>query len=109
MDRDEILERSRKENRDRDFVEEEATNKAHSIALSVGMIVCGLISVLSGIFQENGVNFSVWIVMWSIWSAVFLVKYHRLRKRHELLFGLFYAVLALFFFVLYLRRELGVF
>lgn len=109
MDRDEILERSRKENRDRDFVEEEAINKAHSIALSVGMIVCGLISVLSGIFQENGVNFSVWIVMWSIWSAVFLVKYHRLRKRHELLFGLFYAVLALFFFVLYLRRELGVF
>ena len=108
MDKDEILEKSRKENRDRDFVEEEAINKAHSIALSVGMMVCGLISVLDGIFR-NGVAFSVWIVMWAIWSAVFLVKYRRLRKRHELLLGLFYAGLSVFFFVLYLHRELGVF
>lgn len=109
MDREEILAKSRKENRDRDFVEEEAINKAHSIALSVGMMVCGLLSVLSAIFTDYGVNFSVWVVMWSIWSCVFLVKYRRLRKRHELVLGLLYAGLSVFFFVLYLHRELGVF
>lgn len=108
MDRDEILERSRKENRDRDLVEEEVINWAHRIALSVGMMVCGLISVLNCIFRD-GVGFSVWVVMWAIWSSIFLVKYRRLRRRHELLFGLFYAALALFFFVLYLHRELEVF
>lgn len=108
MDRDEILERSRKENRDRDFVEEEVVNRAHRIALSVGMMVCGIISVLNGIFLDS-VGFSVWVVMWAIWSSIFLVKFRCLRRRHELFFGLFYAVLALFFFVLYLRRELEVF
>ena len=108
MDKEEILAKSRKENRDRDFVEEEVINRAHSIALSVGMMVCGLISVLSSIFQENP-DLSVWVVMWSIWSCVFVVKYRRLRKRHELVLGLLYAGLSVFFFVLYLRRELGVF
>ena len=108
MDKDEILARSRKENRDRDFVEEEAINRAHSIALSVGMMVCGLISVLNSIFRDS-VDFSVWVVRWAIWSCVFLVKYQRLRRRHELLLGLLYAGLSVFFFILSLHRELGVF
>lgn len=108
MDRDEILERSRKENRDRDFVEEEVANHALGIAFSAGMVVCGLLSVLHAIFLES-VAYSVWVVMWTMSACVMLVKYHRLRKRHELLLGLFYAALTLFFFVLYLRRELGVF
>lgn len=108
MDKDEILAKSRRENRDRDFVEEETIHRAHSIALSVGMMVCGLISVLNGIFGDS-VAFSVWVVMWAIWSSIFLVKYRRLRRRHELLLGLLYAGLSVFFFVLYLHRELGVF
>ena len=108
MDKDEILARSRKENRDRDFVEEEVINRAHSIALSVGMMMSGLISVLNSIFRDS-VDFSVWVVMWAIWSCVFLVKYQRLHRRHELLLGLLYAGLSVFFFILYLRRELGVF
>ena len=39
MDKDEILKKSREENKDRDLVDEEATNKANSIAFSVGMVV----------------------------------------------------------------------
>ena len=108
MDRDEILERSRKENRDRDFVEEEAVHKAYSFAFSVTMLVCGLLSVLSAIFRDS-MDLSVWLVMWSMWSCVFLVKYRRLRKRRELVLGLMYVGLSVFFFVLYLHRELGVF
>lgn len=108
MDKEEILAKSRKENRDRDFVEEEAVHKAYSFAFSVGMLVCGLISVLNAIFRDS-VAFSVWIIMWAMWSCMFLVKYQRLHKRHELLFGLLYAGLSVFFFVLYLHRELGVF
>ncbi len=50
MDRDEILKRSREENKDRDFVEEAVMATANSLSLAVGMIVCGLVSVLSAIF-----------------------------------------------------------
>ena len=108
MDKDEILARSRKDNKDRDFVEEDVTNKANSVAFSVGILMCGLLSVLHAIFQDKP-DFSVWIVMWAILSSVFLFKYHRLRKRHELLLGLAYLAFCVFFFVLYLRDVLGVF
>lgn len=108
MDKEEILERSRRENRDRDFVEEEAVNKANAIAFSVGMMVCGLLSVLHAIFRDS-MEYSVWVVMWAISASVFLVKYHRLRKRHELVLGIFYGALSVFFFICYLRRTLGVF
>ena len=108
MDRDEILKRSREENKDRDFVEEAVMATANSLSLAVGMIVCGLVSVLSAIFQ-GGPEYSVWTVMWVIHASTFLVKYHKLRKRHELMMGLFYIALAVFFFVCYLHLKLGVF
>lgn len=108
MDRDEILKRSREENKDRDFVEEAVLATANSLSLGVGMIVCGLVSVLSAIFQ-GGPEYSVWTVMWAIHASTFLFKYRKLRKRHELMMGLFYIALAVFFFVCYLHLKLGVF
>lgn len=108
MDKDEILARSRKENRDQDLVELEVLHKAHSIALGVGMIASGLLSVLHAIFLDHP-DYSVWIVMWATLSSVFFVKYYRLRKRHELLLGLLYLGFCIFFLVLYLRDVLGVF
>lgn len=108
MDKDEILKKSREENKDRDFVEEAVLATANSLSLAVGMIVCGLVSVLSAIFQ-GGPEYSVWTVMWVIHASTFLFKYHKLRKRHELMMGLFYIALAVFFFVCYLHLKLGVF
>lgn len=108
MDKDEILARSRKENKDRDFVEAEAMAKANSIAISVGIMVCGLLSILHVIFLET-VDYSVWVVYFSVLAATMIVKYVRLRRRHELVIGLFYAACCVMFFVFYLRNVLGAF
>ena len=108
MDKDEILERSRKENRNKDFVEGEALSKANGVALTVGLILCALLSVLHSIFKDS-VDYSVWTVMFGIMSTVMLVKFAKLRRRHELIVGLGYLALAIFFFAFYLRDVLGVF
>ena len=108
MDKEEILAKSREENKDRDFVEAEALAKANSIALSVGVIMCGVLSVLHAVFADTP-DFSVWTVYFSVLGAIMLVKYVKLRRRHELAFGLLYLGFCVFFFVLYLRRTLGVF
>lgn len=108
MDRDEILKRSREENKDRDFVEAEVLNRANSIALSVSLTICALISVLHAIFRDS-VDYAVWTVQFGMMATVMLVKFSKLRRRHELLLGLLYAGFSVFFFVYYLRLELGVF
>lgn len=107
MDRDEILAKSREENKDWDFVEAEVLNRANSIALSVSLTICALISVLHSIFRDS-VDYAVWTVQFGMMATVVLVKFSRLR-RHELLLGLLYAGFSVFFFVYYLRLELGVF
>ena len=108
MDKDEILARSRKENKDRDFVEAEALAKANSIAINVGIMVCGVLSILHVIFRDT-VDYGVWTVYFSVLAATMIVKFVKLRRRHELLIGLFYAACCVMFVVFYLRDLLGVF
>ena len=102
MDRDEILRKSRQENKDRDFVEEAALAKANTIALAVGMIMCGIISILRGLLTEKGTEPAVWTVYFSVLAATMLVKFFKLRRRHELLLGLLYGAFCVTFFVFYL-------
>ena len=106
MDTEEIWARSRKENQNRDPMELEALSKANAIAVSVGMMMSGLLSLLHTIFADR-VDFGIWSVQFSIMAATMLVKYVKLRQRYELLMGLFYLGCCSFFFVLYLRDLLG--
>lgn len=107
MNKDEILKKSREENKDRDFVEAEVLNRANAIAIAVGVMVCGVLSVLRGLLTEKGTEPAVWTVMFGMISAGMLVKFVKLRRRHELLLGLLYLGFCLFFFALYLRDLLG--
>ena len=76
MDKEEILAKSREENRDRDFVEAEVLNHANSIALSVSLTICAIVSTLHAIFR-NSVDYAVWIVQFtrvSPWTAVWRIQ-----------------------------------
>ena len=107
MDRDEILKKSREEYKDRDFVEAEVLNRANSIALAVGVIVCGVVSILRGLLTEKGTEPAVWTVYFSVLATTMLVKFAKMRKRHELLLGLLYLAFCVTFFVFYLHDLLG--
>lgn len=107
MDKDEILEKSRKEHKDRDLVELEVINKANMIANVVGVMVCAALTLIHAVVQKRMDN-SAWTVMFSIMSTVMLVKFARLRRRHELMIGLIYLLLTTIFFMWYLRDVLEV-
>lgn len=108
MDKDEILAKSREENKNRDFVDMEAGHKGNEAAFTVGVLLCSLLSTLHAIFRDS-VDFGVWTVMFGMMAAIMLTKFIRLKKRHELLLALGYAALSVFFFALYLQRVLEVF
>ena len=102
MDRDEILKRSREENKDQDLVDLEVLHRANNKALSVSMLICALISVLHAVFRDSP-DYAVWIVQFGMLSTVMLVKFAKLRRRHELLLGLLYLAFCVTFFVFYLH------
>lgn len=106
MNKDEILEKSRRENKNKDIAEIEVINRASSIATSVGMLVCCLISVLDVLFTDK-VNCITWTIYFSMLGTRFLVKYIKLRKKHELFFSLIYLIISIAFFVMYIMDNLA--
>ncbi len=103
MNREEILEKSRRENKNRDEMEQNAAAKAGQTACAVGGLVCMVIILLEAIFAKS-VNPATWAVYISMTGTMLLVKYRYLKKKHELIFGLAEIALAVVFLVMYVIR-----
>ncbi len=103
MTKDEILELSREENRNKDEMEKAVFVKAGQRACAAGGIVCAAIIVLEAIFAKE-VSYSTWAVYLSMTGTMLLVKYFGLHKKHELVFGALQLILAAMFFIMYAVR-----
>lgn len=96
MNKEEILEKSRKENKNKDIAEIDTTNSASKIAAIAGALLCVLISSLDWYFTKT-VNFACWAINFGILSTLFGIKYLRLRRKHELFVTAVYLLFFAFF------------
>ena len=103
MNKDEILEKSRQENKHKDEMEKEVFLKAGQRSCAVGSIICALIIVLETFFADN-VNLSILALYFAMTGTMLLSKYSKLKKIHELIFGSIQLVLSAICMVLYIMR-----
>lgn len=96
MNKNEILEKSRQENKGRDEFEKYTIDAASSKAVAVGGILCCVIIFIEA-FIFNKVSFNMWAVYLAIAGTTLLVKFHYRRKKHELIFGIMELILAAVF------------
>lgn len=99
MKPEEILERSRRENRHRDLAELEVAVAAGAIAGQVGATVCCLLSILS-LWITGTLLLSPWVIYCSILWTNWLVRYRKMQLKSDLvvsvlLYGLAIAALVL--------------
>ena len=103
MDRDKILEISRRENQNRDLAQLDVVLQAGNIAGRVGASVCCLLSVLSS-YMAGVVLYSPWVIYFSILGTHYLVRYQKIRRGTDLLLcGTFFAVCLVALVLLILR------
>ncbi len=107
MTKEEILAKSRGENKGRDLAELEVIDRAGRTACIVGLVLCCTVSVMEAILAGR-FHYGIWAVYFGMSGTVFLVKYKRLKKRHELALTVLYFILALFFFAGTVLRAAGV-
>ena len=107
MNKDEILERSRRENKNMDERERDALAHAGRTASAVGGMLCAVLVVLEAILAER-MNLAIWAVYLSVTGTTLLVKFLRLRRKHELIFGVIQLALAAVFAVAYVLQLAGV-
>lgn len=96
MNKDEILAKSREENKNRDLEDAECLKTASKIAYIVGCCICMIICAVQWYFTKT-VNWGCWVVNFGILGTVFLVKYIKMRKRHELMMTVVEFVMFFFF------------
>jgi len=106
MKKDEILEKSRNENKGADELELSVIASAGKLAAQIGMMVCCLIAVLQVVFTDS-ISCESWMIYFSILSTTFIVKYIKLHQKHELVLSILYSVIFIFFTVLFVIRLVG--
>ncbi|MBR2281898.1 MAG: hypothetical protein IJ863_04680 [Spirochaetales bacterium] len=98
MTKEEILERSRSENRGKDIVEEEFIRKGFLVCWIVSLVLAAMVAMVEGVVLGI-TNYGIFFSLMSGLFSFFLMKYIRLRKRHELFITIMYGVAAICFLI----------
>lgn len=104
MNKEEILAKSRAENKGTDEREKLVLIKAGQIAFTVGGVMCMLIALFNSILSmvDHGgtradpkLNTMLWSIYLSMLGSLFLYKYIKLKKKHELFLAIALLTVAL--------------
>ena len=107
MNREEILTKAQNEGRERDLPDREAKRSGAWAAYIVGVVLLIVVDTVNG-FVLHYVNRGADFALFSMAFVVFLTKYLRLRKRHELIMTIFWGALAVSMLVIWILQLTGV-
>ena len=98
MKKEEILNASRKEHRNKDLAEMEVAYQAGCHASRVGALVCCLLSLLSSVLAHTMI-YSPWVIYFSIIATQWLVRFIKMKRKSDLVLTVLFFVLSILAFV----------
>ena len=107
MNREDILARAHQEGKNQDLPDREAQRNGAWAAYIVGVVLLILVDTVNGLvlhYVNRGADFA----LFSMAFVMFLIKYLRLRRRHELIIALIWGVLALSMLTVWVLQLTGV-
>ena len=103
MNKEEILAKSQKENQGKDIADLEASKAGMQLGWLVIICLLAAVSVVDAMVFSRVNNEAFFAVMAGC-SAVFAFKYRKLRKKHELILSLVYALVAAAFLAAWIHQ-----
>ena len=103
MNREEILEKSRQENRGQDVANLEISRSSVVLGWVVAVCLLAVVAVTEALRYER-VNNGIFFAIMAGCSAIFIRKYLKLHKQHELIISVVYAVAAIAFFIAWILQ-----
>ena len=94
MEKDQISEKSRKENKNQDIYEKEILKEGRNIGAATAGILATIFFVIQ-ILTGGGINYGLYAVVFSIPAAAFTVKAFRMKKKHEIFIAAIYIIFVL--------------
>ena len=96
MEKEKILEMSRKENKNKDIAELDVEKKANNIAVIVGSIFA-LILILWQAVTKNGVNYGIAAIVEIMCAVSSCYKYLCLKRKKHLLLAIYFILISIIF------------
>lgn len=93
MDKDEVLAKSRAENKNKDVYEQEVLNQASRSAVVVQMALAAIFFATQ-IFVGKGINWGLWALVFSANMTINWVKYIKLHRQYAFLIAIAYTILV---------------
>ncbi len=103
MNREEILEKSRQENRGQDVVNLEVSKSSVILGWVVAVCTLAVVAVTEALKYER-VNNGIFFAVMAGCTAIFTRKYLKLRKQHELIISIIYAVASAAFLIAWILQ-----
>ena len=107
MNKDEILQKAREEGKGVDVSDIDAQKNGAYIAYIVGILVILIWDIVEAI-RFNTINFGGNMAIFSMAFTAFLVKYIKLKKKHELVVTTLYGISTIAFLVLWILQLIEV-
>lgn len=95
INKEEILEKSRRENKNQDIYEQEIIRAGRNVGATLATVLATVFYVIQ-IFTGAGMNYDLYAVVFTIPAGTFIVKAIRLKRKHEILVSAFYILFILF-------------
>ena len=103
MNREEILAKSKQENRGQDIVSLAAVKDSMQLGWVVMICLLAAVTVVDALVFER-MNNEVFFTVMAGSAVVFISKYFKLRRKHELVISAVYVILAVVFLVMWILQ-----
>ena len=103
MNREEILAKSKEENRGQDIANLEAAKDSMQSGWISAICILAVVAVVEAM-KYGRMNYGIFLAVMAGSAAVFISKYLKLHKRHELILSVLYAVIAAAFLIAWILQ-----
>lgn len=106
MNKEDILQKSRKENKKGDEREEKIKLRSYAISAAIGALICMVFIILEeNIFNRSATH--IWIIYCGMMFSKHLIDAIKLKKKEDVLFSVLWGSVCLIHSVLYVMDNVG--
>ncbi len=103
MNREEILEKSKQENQGKDIADLEVSKSSMQFGWLVAVCLLAVVSVVEALVYDR-VNNGIFFAVMAGCSTIFISKYRKLHKRHELIVSVIYVFATVAFLIAWILQ-----
>lgn len=107
MNKEEILQASRKENKNKDIYELEVINKGRRIGGLIAISVAFALLLLERVILDIGTNYGYFCIIMSAGAGLWIYKAIKLKRKHEILLSILWSVMGIYSAVMVILGFIG--